>query len=293
MVDGPDSDVKMPLLDHLVELRKRLMWSFITLIVLTFAFYGVAEHIYQFLVSPLAHAYEELGAKSPRMIFTALHEAFFTYIKVAFFAAAFVSFPVFATQLWIFVAPGLYKHEKSAFAPFLIATPILFLAGGAFVYYFVMPVAWRFFLGFQGGGDAGGLPIELEAKVNEYLSLAMRLIFAFGLCFELPVVMTLLARVGMATSKGMREKRRYAIVAAFVVAAVLTPPDPLSQIGLAVPTILLYEVSIICARFVEKQRGDAEEPEDDPDDDDPTKADPDDEDDGIAEENDFNEGRKT
>ena len=144
MVDGPDSDVKMPLLDHLVELRKRLMWSFITLIVLTFAFYGVAEHIYQFLVSPLAHAYEELGAKSPRMIFTALHEAFFTYIKVAFFAAAFVSFPVFATQLWIFVAPGLYKHEKSAFAPFLIATPILFLAGGAFVYYFVMPVAWRF-----------------------------------------------------------------------------------------------------------------------------------------------------
>jgi sec-independent protein translocase protein TatC len=290
-MDAPDTDVKMPLLDHLIELRKRLMWSFITLIVLTFVFYAFAEHIYQFLVSPLAQAYVELGAQSPRMIFTALHEAFFTYIKVAFFTAAFVSFPVFAIQFWAFVAPGLYKNEKKAFAPFLIATPILFLAGGAFVYYFVMPVAWRFFLGFQGGGDAG-MSIELEAKVNEYLSLVMRLVFAFGICFELPVVMTLLARVGLATSQGMKEKRRYAIVAAFVAAAVLTPPDPLSQIGLAIPTILLYEVSIICARMVEKERADAETEGDGPDDD-PARADADDEDDGIDEENDFNEGRKT
>ncbi len=293
-MDAPETDVKMPLMEHLIELRKRLMWSFLTLVILTFVFYAFAESIYQFLVHPLAQAYHELGASSPRMIFTALHEAFFTYIKVAFFTAAFVSFPVFASQLWIFVAPGLYKNEKGAFAPFLIATPILFLMGGAFVYYFVMPVAWRFFLGFQGVAPEGGLAIELEAKVNEYLSLAMRLIFAFGLCFELPVVMTLLARVGLATSQGMKEKRKYAVVAAFVVAAVLTPPDPLSQIGLAIPTILLYEISIICARFVEKGRTEREENDDDDGGDKPSaSADPYDEDDGMQDETDFNEGRKS
>jgi sec-independent protein translocase protein TatC len=203
-----------------------------------------------------------------RLIFTAMHEAFFTYIKVAFFAAIFVAFPFIAMQIWMFIAPGLYKHEKSAFLPFLIATPILFFMGGALVYYYILPVAWKFFLSFESSGGAGAMPIQLEAKVNEYLSLVMRLIFAFGICFELPVVMSLLGKVGLATSKGMKEKRKYAIVMAFVAAAVLTPPDPISQIGLALPTILLYEISIICVRMIEKKRGDVEGEDEDYDDDD-------------------------
>ncbi len=189
------------------------------------------------------------------MIYTALYEAFFTYIKVAFFAALFLGFPLIASQIWMFVAPGLYKNEKRAFLPFLIATPILFFLGGALVYYLIFPLAWRFFLSFEVTGSGGALPIQLEAKVDEYLSLVMRLIFAFGLCFELPVLMTLLARVGLVGSQGMREKRKYAIVLAFVAAAILTPPDVISQIGLAVPILLLYEISILCVRMVERKAG--------------------------------------
>ena len=154
----------------------------------------------------------------------------------------------------MFVAPGLYKHEKLAFLPFLIATPILFFSGGALVYYYVLPFAWDFFLSFESVGGPGALPIQLEAKVNEYLSLVMQLIFAFGVCFELPVVMTLLGRVGLVTSKGMRDKRKYAIVIAFIAAAILTPPDPISQIGLALPTILLYEISILSVYLIEKKK---------------------------------------
>jgi sec-independent protein translocase protein TatC len=168
--------------------------------------------------------------------------------------AMFLAFPVISVQIWKFIAPGLYSNEKKAFWPFLVATPILFLMGGAMVYYFVLPVAWKFFLSFEQMAAPGGLPIQLEAKVNEYLSLVMRLIFAFGVCFELPVVMTLLGKIGVISSKGMREKRRYAIVTAFIAAAILTPPDPISQIGLALPTILLYEISIICVKMVEKKR---------------------------------------
>ncbi len=257
----------MPLLDHLIELRQRLLWSAISIIVLFLFFYYFSENIYGFLVQPLAEIMTETG-RDRRLIFTAMHEAFFTYIKVAFFAAIFVAFPFIAMQIWMFIAPGLYKHEKSAFLPFLIATPILFFLGGSLVYYYILPVAWKFFLSFESAGGAGAMPIQLEAKVNEYLSLVMRLIFAFGICFELPVVMALLGKVGLATSKGMKEKRKYAIVLAFVAAAILTPPDPVSQIGLALPTILLYEISIFLVLIIEKNRGDIEEEDDNDDDDD-------------------------
>jgi sec-independent protein translocase protein TatC len=267
-----EEETKMPLLEHLVELRTRLLRSAAAVIVLFFICYYFAPTIYDFLVQPLADSYSDVG-RDGRLIFTALHEAFFTYIKVAFFAAIFLAFPFISIQLWMFVAPGLYKHEKKALAPFLVATPILFFMGGALVYYFIFPMAWNFFLSFESAGGAGALPIQLEAKVDQYLSLVMRLIFAFGLCFELPVIMTLLARVGMVSAKGMREKRKYAIVMAFVAAAILTPPDVISQIGLAVPTILLYEISIIAVGMIEKNRGDEEESEEDDDDDDDDESD--------------------
>ncbi len=243
---------RMPLIDHLIELRRRLFHSLIALLVTFLICFYFANPIFDFLVEPLAALWE--GEEERRLIYTALHEKFFTNIKVAFFAALFFSFPLIAAQVWMFVAPGLYKNEKGAFLPFLIATPILFLMGASMVYYIVMPVAWQFFASFQQFGAEGALPIELVPRVGEYLSLVMRLIFAFGLSFELPVLITLLARVGLATSDGLKTKRRYAIVLAFVAAAILTPPDPLSQIGLAVPIILLYEISIICARMVEKKR---------------------------------------
>ena len=264
--DTDTDERSMPLLDHLIELRSRLLTSAIAILVLFFICYYFAPDLYNFLVAPLADVLEKMGGQR-RLIFTALHEAFFTYIKVAFFAALFLSFPFIAIQIWMFIAPGLYKNEKKAFAPFLIATPILFFMGGALVYYLIFPLAWSFFLSFESVGGAGALPIQLEAKVDQYLSLVMRLIFAFGLCFELPVVMTLLGRVGMVTSKGMKEKRKYAIVLAFVAAAILTPPDVISQIGLALPTMLLYEISIISVKIVEKKRGDVDEDEEDDDDD--------------------------
>ncbi len=260
MAEAEQEDMKMPLLEHLVELRRRLVYSFIAVIVLFFICYYFSAAIYAFLVQPLADILATLGGNR-RMIYTSLHEAFFTYIKVAFFAALFVAFPFIASQVWMFVAPGLYKHEKRAFLPFLVATPVLFFAGGALVYYMIFPLAWKFFLGFESVGGDGMLAIQLEAKVDQYLSLVMQLIFAFGLCFELPVVMTLLARAGVVSAAGMAEKRRYAIVLAFVAAAILTPPDVISQIGLAIPTILLYEVSILCARLVECKRKDEDENE--------------------------------
>jgi sec-independent protein translocase protein TatC len=255
------SDKKMPLLDHLIELRQRLLYSVIALFVTFLICFYFAQELYDFLVEPLARILleRETAERSRRLIFTDLTEVFFTHIKIAFFFGAFISCPLFLTQIWLFVAPGLYRHEKSAFAPFLIASPVLFFLGGAMVYYGVMPLAWQFFLSFETTGDAGSLPIELEAKVAEYLSLVMKLIFAFGLCFQLPVLMTLLARVGLATSAGMAKKRKYAIVGVFVVAAIFTPPDPLSQITLAIPIILLYEISIYMAKLVERKREEREQ----------------------------------
>lgn len=255
VTDAPD-DKKMPLLDHLIELRQRLLYSVVALLVTFIVAFYFAQPIFAYLAQPLADVMLEHGIAEHqrRLIFTALTEVFFTYVKVAFFTAAFICFPLFLAQFWLFVAPGLYKHEKSALAPFLAATPVLFFLGGALVYYVIFPFAATFFIGFEVPATENSLPIQLEPKVNEYLSLLMQLIFAFGLCFQLPVVMTLLARVGLVTSKGMAAKRKYAIVGVFIVAAIFTPPDPLSQLSLAVPIVILYEISILLARMVEKKR---------------------------------------
>ncbi|WP_181847694.1 twin-arginine translocase subunit TatC [Thalassospira profundimaris] len=257
-------DPQMPIMEHLIELRNRLTWSVLALFVTFGICYYFVEDIYGFLVRPLAQA---MGPGSDRrMIYTALTEVFFTYVKVSFFAACFISTPVVLGQIWAFVAPGLYKNERKAFYPFLFATPILFFLGGAMVYYFIMPLAWKFFLSFESTGSQTGLAIQLEAKVGEYLSLVMKLIFAFGLSFQLPVLLTLMARAGLVTSQGLAKKRKYAVVITFIVAAVMTPPDLISQIGLAVPIMLLYEISIIMARISERKRA-ASMQEDDLDDD--------------------------
>jgi len=256
---------KMPLLDHLVELRNRLLYCVVGLaVVFVLSFLLIAQDIYNFLVEPLAAIMRERGNdQAARMIFTDLTEVFFTNVKVAFFFAAFVCAPLILMQLWLFVAPGLYKHEKRALAPFLAATPILFLTGAALVYYLIMPIAWEFFLSFEQLGNSEDLPIVLEPKVNEYLTLVMTLLFAFGIAFQLPVVMVLLARVGIISADGMARFRRYAILIVVIFAAIFTPPDPLSQLMLAVPVILLYEASIWLARWTEKKKKQAMEDDED------------------------------
>jgi sec-independent protein translocase protein TatC len=246
-------DKPMPLLDHLLELRTRLLLAFGGFIVSFIVCYIFSKQIYGFLAAPLANILQETTGAERRMIFTALYEAFFTYLKVALWGAMMISFPWWATQLWLFIAPGLYRSEKRAVAPFLIATPFFFAAGAAFCYYFVIPAAWRFFLSFESPAGPGELPIQLEAKVNEYLSLVMRLLFAFGFAFLMPVGLVLMCRVGIITPEGMAAKRRYAIVAMFVVAAIITPPDVISQVGLALPLILLYEASIVVAKLLRRR----------------------------------------
>ena len=235
-------------ISHLVELRQRLINSLIFLMLLFVFCYYFSEYIYGFLVQPYANAVNNDGIER-RLIFTALQETFLTYLKVSFFAAFFFTSPFILIQIWKFIAPGLYDNEKSAIMPYLILTPILFLLGGMLVYYLIMPLAIKFFLSFESSGLNTNLPIQLEAKVNEYLSLVMKLIFAFGLCFELPVVLLLLTRTGIITSQDLAEKRKYAILTAFVLAAILTPPDVISQILLAVPIIVLYEFTIILSKI--------------------------------------------
>ena len=250
-----NDDKESGFVSHLVELRKRLINSFIFLILFFIGCYFFAEHIYGFLVEPFAKAVKDDGSNR-RLIFTALQETFLTYLKVSFFTAFFVTCPFILMQIWKFIAPGLYKHEKKAIMPYLVLTPILFLLGGMLVYYLIMPLAIKFFLSFESAGVNTNLPIQLEAKVNEYLSLIMRLIFAFGISFQLPILLNLLARVGVVNSEYLKKTRRYVIVIIFTLAAILTPPDPITQVGLAIPLLLLYELSIITVRFTEKKNKD-------------------------------------
>ncbi|PST20345.1 twin-arginine translocase subunit TatC [Rhizobium sp. JAB6] len=253
---GDIDDKPQPLIEHLMELRTRLIWSLLAFFVAFIGCFAVAKHLFNYLVYPYKWAVEwaHLDLAKSELIYTAPQEFFFTQVKVAMFGALVISFPIIASQIYKFVAPGLYKNERNAFLPFLIASPVLFLMGAALVYFFFTPMVMWFFLKMQQTGGDGQVGIALMPKVSEYLSLIMTLVFSFGLVFQLPVITTLLARVGLLTSAWLAEKRKFAIVFAFIVAAVLTPPDPMSQIGLALPTILLYEISIYAARLVERQR---------------------------------------
>ena len=245
---------KMPLLDHLIELRSRLLWSFLALAIAFGISLYFARPIFGFLVQPL------LASGQTKLIYTAIFEAFFVEIKVAFFAASFFSFPVFATQLWRFVAPGLYSKEKRAFLPFLLATPVLFIIGASMAYYMAIPVALEYLLGF--GGSVGGVEQQALPGVDNYLNFVMKFIFGFGISFLLPVLLMLLERAGIVTLEQLKSARRYAIVGAFTIAAVLTPPDVVSQLLLAIPLCILYELALIAIWFTRRRRKKAEAAED-------------------------------
>ena len=244
-------ETKAPLLDHLIELRQRLLYAVLALALACAVSFYFADHIFAFLTKPLAVAFG--GREGAKLIYTKLYEAFFVQLKVALFSGFFVAFPIIANQIWLFIAPGLYRNEKKALLPFLIATPVLFLMGAALAYFFVMPAAFRFFLSFENHSELGGVAQEALPAMGDYLSLVMHMILAFGFAFLLPVLLVLLARVGILSLETLVKGRRYAIVLSFAVAAVVTPPDVISQLMLAVPLCLLYEVSIICIRIMNRR----------------------------------------